>query len=94
MDFTGTTTANAIAASVIEGVQTTGAALWPFLSFAGIPLAFIVGGYLVYFINRSIETPQKRARAYDLPSDVDPRDEKAYRRGRSIIEKEHPDFFD
>lgn len=50
MDFLGTTTPADVLASVTNGVQTTGANLWPLLVFVGIPLAFTIGGLVVAFI--------------------------------------------
>jgi hypothetical protein len=54
MDFLGTTTPADVLASVTTGVQTTGEALWPFLVFLGIGLAFVIGGYLISFIRASV----------------------------------------
>lgn len=54
MDFLGTVTPADIIASVTTGVQDTGAALWPFLVFVGVGLAFVIGGYLVSFIRASV----------------------------------------
>jgi len=54
MDFLGSTTPNDILASVTSGVQDTGTALWPLLVFVGIGLAFVIGGYLVSFIRKSV----------------------------------------
>jgi hypothetical protein len=54
MDFLGSTTPASVISSVTEGVQTTGEALWPFLIFVGVGLAFVVGGYLVSFIRKSV----------------------------------------
>jgi len=54
MDFLGTTTPQDVVASVTSGVQDTGQALWPLLVFVGISLAFVIGGYLISFIRRSV----------------------------------------
>lgn len=54
MDFLGSTTPASLVASVTDGVQTTGGALWPFLVFAGIPMAFVIGRYLVSFVRSSV----------------------------------------
>lgn len=54
MDFLGTTTPNDVVASVTTGVQDTGEALWPLLVFVGISLAFVIGGYLISFIRKSV----------------------------------------
>lgn len=54
MDFLGTTTPNDLLASVTTGVQDTGASLWPLFSFVGIGLAFVIAGYVVSFIRKSI----------------------------------------
>lgn len=60
MDFLGTTTANSIVANVTSGVQTTGEALWPFLIFVGVPMAFVIGGFLVSFIRGSVGRVRSR----------------------------------
>lgn len=54
MDFLGTTTSSELLASVTTGVQDTGASLWPLFSFVGIGLAFVIAGYVVSFIRKSI----------------------------------------
>lgn len=54
MDFLGSTTPQSVIASVTDGVQTTGEALWPFLVFIGVSLAFVIGGYLISFIRASV----------------------------------------
>lgn len=59
MDFLGTTTANDILASVTTGVQDTGASLWPLLVFAGIPMAFVIAGYVIGFVKRTVGTAKR-----------------------------------
>jgi hypothetical protein len=54
MNFLGSTTPQDLLASVTTGVQSTGEALWPLLVFAGIGLAFTIGGYLIAFIRKSV----------------------------------------
>jgi hypothetical protein len=54
MDFLGSTTPNDLLASVTTGVQDTGASLWPLFSFVGIGLAFVIAGYVISFIRKSI----------------------------------------
>ncbi|MEK7499660.1 MAG: hypothetical protein AAB649_03570 [Patescibacteria group bacterium] len=54
MDFLGTTTPGDLLASVTSGVQDTGASLWPLFTFVGIGVAFVIAGYVVSFIRRSI----------------------------------------
>ncbi len=54
MDFLGATTPTELLASVTTGVQDTGASLWPLFSFVGIGLAFVIAGYVVSFIRKSI----------------------------------------
>jgi len=54
MDFLGSTTPGELLASVTTGVQDTGASLWPLFSFVGIGLAFVIAGYVVSFIRKSI----------------------------------------
>lgn len=56
MDFLGTTTSGDLLASVTSGVQDTGAALWPLFTFVGISLAFVIAGYVVSFIRKSVGT--------------------------------------
>jgi hypothetical protein len=50
MDFLGTTTPTDLLASVTSGVQDTGTALWPLFVFLGVPLAFVIGRYVVSLI--------------------------------------------
>jgi len=50
MDFLGTTTPADLLASVASGVQTTGQSLWPLFVFLGVPLAFVIGRYVVSMI--------------------------------------------
>lgn len=54
MEFLGTTTPADLLASVTTGVQTTGADIWPLIVLAGIPIAFVVGGFIVSFVRRAI----------------------------------------
>ena len=54
MDFLGTTTPTDLLASVTQGVQETGTALWPLFSFVGIGVAFVIAGFVVAFIKKSI----------------------------------------
>ena len=54
MDFLGSTTPQDLLASVTNGVQDTGTALWPLLVFVGIGLAFTIGGYVIAFIRKSV----------------------------------------
>lgn len=54
MDFLGTTTPADLLASVTQGVQDTGTALWPLFSFVGIGVAFVIAGFVVSFIRKSI----------------------------------------
>lgn len=54
MNFLGTTTTGDLVASVTQGVQDTGAVLWPLLSFVGISLAFVIGKYIISFIRHSV----------------------------------------
>ncbi len=54
MNFLGTTTPNDLVASVTSGVQTTGEALWPLFAFVGISLAFVIAGYVISFIRKSV----------------------------------------
>jgi len=54
MDFLGSTTPGDLLASVTQGVQDTGASLWPLFTFVGIGVAFVIAGYVVSFIRKSI----------------------------------------
>jgi len=54
MDFLRTTTTGDLVASVTQGVQDTGPALWPLLVFVGIGVAFTLFGYVVSIIRKSI----------------------------------------
>ena len=54
MDFLGSTTPGDLLASVTTGVQDTGSSLWPLFSFVGIGLAFVIAGYVISFIRKSI----------------------------------------
>jgi hypothetical protein len=53
MDFLGTVTPADLLASVTSGVQYTGVALWPLFVFVGVPVAFVIAGYVLSFIKRS-----------------------------------------
>jgi len=54
MNFLGSTTPGDLIASVTTGVQDTGTALWPLFGFVGISLAFVIGGYVISFIRKSV----------------------------------------
>jgi hypothetical protein len=54
MDFLGSTTPVDLLASVTSGVQDTGSSLWPLFTFVGIGVAFVIAGYVVSFIRKSI----------------------------------------
>jgi len=54
MDFLGSTTPADLLASVTSGVQDTGSSLWPLFTFVGIGVAFVIAGYVVSFIRKSI----------------------------------------
>jgi|AntRauTorckE6833_2_1112554.scaffolds.fasta_scaffold97482_2 hypothetical protein len=54
MNFLGTTSPSDLLASVTQGVQDTGTSLWPLFSFVGISLAFVIAGYVISFIRKSI----------------------------------------
>jgi hypothetical protein len=56
MDFLGSTTPADLLGSVTQGVQTTGESLWPLFVFVGIGVAFVIGGYVVSFIRKSVGT--------------------------------------
>lgn len=54
MDFLGSTTPTDLVASVTQGVQDTGVALWPLVTFVGIGLAFTIFGFVVSIIRKSV----------------------------------------
>lgn len=54
MNFLGTTTSADLLGSVTNGVQETGTAIWPLFTFVGISLAFVIAGYVVSFIRKSV----------------------------------------
>lgn len=56
--FWGSTTVSDITDSLQASVQATGANIYPLLTFVGIPLGFLIAGFLVYLINRTL-TPEK-----------------------------------
>lgn len=51
--FLGTTTPLSIIGDVAGGVQATTGAISPVYAFAGVPVAFSIGGALLWFIRRS-----------------------------------------
>ena len=54
MDFLGTTTSGDLLASVTTGVQDTGAQIWPLFAFVGISLAFVIAGFVISLIRKSV----------------------------------------
>lgn len=54
MDFLGSTTPGELVASVTTGVQDTATAIWPLFVFVGIGLAFVIAGYVLSFIKKSV----------------------------------------
>lgn len=87
----GTDLLASVGGSIRDGVQETGKSMWPLLVFLGVALAFIIALQLVVFTRRTIGTPKE--------DNIDPGygpehpDYRAYKRGREIIEKEHPNFY-
>jgi len=59
MNFLASTSPLALMASVTSGVQITGAELWPLFTLVGIPLAFLIAGFVVSFIIFSMLTKKK-----------------------------------
>lgn len=51
--FLGTTTPLSIIGDVTGGVQASSADILPVVGVVGVPLAFTIGGYLLWFIRRS-----------------------------------------
>lgn len=88
-------TTNDVSETLEASVQATGAELWPLLVFVGIAIAFIVFLQLVFLVNHSVKPKKvvkKKSDSYG-PENSNHRDYRAYKRGREIIEKEHPDFY-
>lgn len=54
MDFLGNTSPAAAIQSVVNGVQTTGEALWPFLTFIGVLAAFFIAYQLIDIIKTAV----------------------------------------
>jgi hypothetical protein len=54
MDFLGTTTPASLLASVTTGVQSTGNQIWPLLVIVGVPLAFVIAGYIISLIRKGV----------------------------------------
>lgn len=82
----------AVGGSVRTGVQTTGASLWPLFVFLGVAIAFIIALQLSVFTKRTVDMPKQSKKSRGYPKGHP--DYKAYRKGRRIIEKELPGFFD
>lgn len=47
MDILGSTTPSALIAAAASGIATTGASIWPLFVLIGVPIAFVVYGYVV-----------------------------------------------
>jgi hypothetical protein len=52
-NFLGTTTPATIIGDVTKGVRDTSKPIWPIFAFTGVPLTFVIGRSLVWFIRRS-----------------------------------------
>jgi hypothetical protein len=70
-NFLGSTTPVQLMATVIDGVQTTGGtAVWPLMGVVGLPIAFVIAGYLVWLINKEL-TPVKPSKETINPAGDD-----------------------
>lgn len=56
--FWGDTSIGDVTTAMEASVQATGANVWQLLTFVGIPLAFLLAGFLIYLINKQL-TPVK-----------------------------------
>lgn len=56
MDFLGSTTPADNIATVVGGVQESGAQIWPLLVFVGVPLAFVIYRMIAGAIKTSVGT--------------------------------------
>lgn len=66
------TSTSALMASVITGVQDTGANLWPLFAFVGVPLAVVIGLLVVQFITMSVgKNRRMRAQVQGNGADFD-----------------------
>lgn len=84
-----------ISPSMIAGVQETGASVWPLFALVGVVFAFAIAIQLVVFTKRSVggSPVAKKTRKKDPYEDPSHPDNAAYKRGRKLIEAEHPDFY-
>jgi hypothetical protein len=83
---------------MIASVQETGANIWPLFVLLGVVLAFAIALQVVVFSKRAVGAPEKTSKKRaggknSIPADVDPRDYRAYRRGKKLIQKDFPDFY-
>jgi len=88
-----------VGGGITNGVQETGKSMWPMFAFLGVLIAFIIALQVSVFTKRTIggsPAGGKNRKAKQIPDEYGPDhpDYKAYKRGRSIIEKEHPGFYD
>lgn len=95
-DFMGSTTLLAsVGGAIGDGVRTTGGQIWPLLALLGVAVAFVIALQVVVFSNRSFGTQtasKSNSRAFgDV---VDPKDRRAYKRGKKVLEKDYPSLYD
>jgi len=87
-----------VGGSITDGVQETGKAIWPMFAFLGVLIAFIIALQVAVFTKKTVggNAGGKNVKAKQISDEYGPDhpDHKAYKRGRSIIEKEHPGFYD
>lgn len=57
----GNTTPLQLTASVADGVRDTGVDIWPLFALIGVALAFVIAGFVVNFINKSVIDDKKRS---------------------------------
>jgi len=53
MDFFGDTTAASVLEAIVASVQATGNDVWGVLAFVGVPLAFLIGAFVIDLIKDS-----------------------------------------
>jgi hypothetical protein len=95
IDLMGSTSLLDVAGgSMIAGVQATGSSIWGLLPLLGVVLAFIIALQLATFTRRTIGTTSEKGGKIADEYGPDHPDYKAYKRGRSIIEKENPTMYD
>jgi hypothetical protein len=62
----GNTTPLQLTASVADGVRDTGMNIWPLFALVGVALAFVIAGFIVNFIQKSVDSRKKERKKMDL----------------------------